>query len=147
RVTKVAPGSRSQRSASPCRAGSKAGPRPRAFAMLPRAIRSRTLPSTPLMTPLMENEGSIAHDPGRVSRGVGRVAQVEQLGGEAPPPRHLQQTVDRNRAARLAGVERSFERQDAAGGLAVRPLRRVVGEIVGQIRADDDQRLRAAPEA
>src|SRR3954471_8412317 len=131
-------------------------PMPKASTRLSRAMRRSTRPRLAFHTSLgcsvtsvvlMKGEGSIAHDAGRIAGGVRRIAQIEKLRGEAPGTGRVQQAVDGTRAARLAGIERTAEREDLIGRLPVRPPRRVRREIVRKVRADDNRRLRAAPEA
>ena len=60
----------------------------------------------------MEGEGPIAHHLPAVSRGVARVAQVEQLGHHPTPPGGEQQAGDRVGAAGPLRVDRAAEAQD-----------------------------------
>ena len=85
--------------------------------------------------------------PGRVPRGVARVAQSEP---RAPSSPRRSASTSRPATARKpqarSGRGWSIAALDGGGGRGVEPPRRLVVVIVRQIRADDDQRLRPAPQ-
>src|SRR5262245_49926515 len=129
---KVAPGSVSQGASK-----RRAIPSPKASTRLSRAMASRMRPrsSAPATAPaaragkgvsgpLMEREGPVTHHLPAVARGVARVAQVEQLGRHAAPPRRHQEARDRVGAAGALRVDGPAEAQDLLRRLLVDPLRR-----------------------
>src|SRR5687767_6909483 len=107
--------------------------------MLSRAMERSTSPCSSV--PLMEGESSIAHHARAVAGGVSRAPQIEELGGQTPPPGFDEQTVDRPRPARLTAVERPSEAGDLTCRHAVGLPRLLIRKVVGEVRADDDRRL------
>src|SRR2546430_15671127 len=61
--------------------------------------------------PFGECEGGIADDARLVSRGIARVAQVDELREKVPSPRAEREPVDRRCTAGLLVIERRVERK------------------------------------
>ena len=72
--------------------------------------------------------------------------RVDQLGLQSVSPRGEQQPVDRGGATGVLVVELDLETQQVIDGVPVYMACRVVGQVVRQVGADDDQGLVAAPQ-
>ena len=93
-----------------------------------------------------EGECGITDDAALVTGGVAGIAQAEQARCQAALAGRQQQSIDRIGAAGLFGVDVGVELQDVPAGIAINLLRRAIGQEVREVRADHDQRFRAAPE-
>ena len=95
--------------------------------------------------PLVERESAIADDAVQAAGGIAGIPEVDHLGRHAMAAGGLEQSVDRRGAARLLGNEARLEVDDRARGVAVAPARRIVRQVVRQVRAHHDERFGAAP--
>src|SRR5262252_3623202 len=96
---------------------------------------------------LAESKRCVADDALLSSGGVAGVAAVEQLGHELAALRREQRPEHRRRAAGLLVRQARIEAQNRFHGLAVDRASLLVGVVMREVGADDDERLRAAPEA
>ena len=100
-----------------------------------------------LVRGLEERVGTVADHVIPGPRGVAGVAHVERRRFQAAPLRKVKQPVHRMPPARLLAANVVVaQRDDGLRGLRVEAPRALMVEEVAQIRADDDRRLRPAPE-
>ena len=96
---------------------------------------------------LLENPRAVTDDPVPRPGGVAGIAHVDGSGREPFLPGHGQQTLDGVAAAGLMVLQgQRVKRLDGRAGPAVGLFRLVVGQIVAQVRTDEDQRFRPAPQ-
>jgi hypothetical protein len=103
-------------------------------------------PSTGIGGRLVEGERAVADDAILVAGGVAGIAQIYQLGLQPAPARQLIEAGHWRCAARLLVGDVGCEAEDRLRRRAVQRLRVVVGKVMGQVGAHDDQRLGPAPQ-
>jgi hypothetical protein len=94
---------------------------------------------------IIKRERGVAHHPVLVAGGIAGVAQVQQFRAESAASRFQQQTIYRRGTAGLLVIELRRHAQDHARGLFVDRSGLRIGQVMGKIGTDDDQRARIAP--
>ena len=143
-VTKVARAGLSQGSSG---SGLSVGHAQRRLDAVPRDVEQRApMLLAETLSAVPERERGVADHPPATAGGVAGIAQIEQLHLELMAPGREQHARDRRRAAGLLVVDVGGEIEDRLRSAAVDRAGLVVGMVVRQIRTDDDQGFRAAPE-